>query len=392
MFSPLGRCLTFNATASGYLRGDGCSGITLKFGDLPDERDAVWRGSMVGQNGKSATLTAPNGLSQEDVVWKAIREAKTTPPESCVWSCHGTGTSLGDPIEVGAVRKIQNREHRSTILLMVTNKTHTGHLEGGAAMTSLIAATFQVKSACAVPILHFRQLNPHLEQNLFDASFNNELNSYSYTQGNVHISSFGFGGTNAHAVLWGENVYDAPSSKELFQRRLWQMSPPEVRVNGSDPSQWEWDGPDRDILPGDRYTIEMNPDDPPNAPQRWFKEVCAGEPDDGLDDTYYITGPFNQWDVEKMDDGPVTGLRTLIVTVPLSGVVEFRFLKNGEDGESIYPETDKCTRKLTHILGPSKDDDGREKHTWLAEGAPGSLMKIDLFICRSMRSVMWMPA
>eukprot|EP00913_Durusdinium_trenchii_P010706 g10045.t1 len=139
-----------------------------------------------------------------DVIWKAIREAKISPVESCVWSCHGTGTSLGDPIEVGAVRKIQNKEPRDTTLIVVTNKATTGHLEGGAAMTSLIAAVFQVKSSLAVPVCHLRQLNPHLDQTGFQAFFNSELGSYNYSQGIVHVSSFGFGGTNAHAIFWGE--------------------------------------------------------------------------------------------------------------------------------------------------------------------------------------------
>ncbi|CAJ1362740.1 unnamed protein product, partial [Effrenium voratum] len=383
------RCRTFNATAGGYMRGDGCSGLTtLKPGDLPEEREAIWRGSMVGQNGKSATLTAPNGIAQEEVIWKAMREAQISPSQSCVWSCHGTGTSLGDPIEVGAVRKVQNKEQRDTTLMVVTNKSQTGHLEGGAAMTSLIAAVFQVKSSMAIPCCHLRQLNPHLDQTGFRAVFNSELGTYHYSQGNVHVSSFGFGGTNAHAIFWGEDVYHAPTNTELFQKRLRQMSPPEVRVNGSDPALWDWDGPDQLILPGDKYSIEMNPDDPANAPQRWFKEDTGGEMDDGEEDVYCISGSFNDWDIEEMEDGPVCGLRTITLRVPASGQVEFRILKNGNDNEVIYPADDKCSRKLTMIYGPSAE----AKNTWLAEGIPGSQMKIDFFTCRGIRSINWMQA
>jgi len=388
------RCRTFNATAGGYMRGDGCSGLTLKPGDLPEERDAIWRGSMVGQNGKSATLTAPNGIAQEDVIWKAIREAKISPTESCVWSCHGTGTSLGDPIEVGAVRKVQAKEPRDTTLLVVTNKSQTGHLEGGAAMTSLIAAVFQVKSSLAIPCCHLRQLNPHLDQTGFNAVFNSELNYYNYSQGIVHVSSFGFGGTNAHAIFWGEDVYHAPSNAELFQKRLRQMSPPEVRINGSDPALWDWDGPDTLILPGDKYSIEMNPDEPANAPQRWFKEDTGGEPDDGEEDFYCISGAFNDFAYESMEDGPVTGLRTITVKVPASGQVEFRIFKNwNENGSNqvIYPGADKCTRKLQVIYGPLSEDQA-PKNSWLAEGIPNSFLKIDFFCCRGIKSINWMEA
>merc|ERR1719410_689822 len=66
------RCYTFNETANGYMRGDGCSAVTLKYGELQGERDAVWRGSRVGQNGRSATMTAPNGIAQEEVIMKAM--------------------------------------------------------------------------------------------------------------------------------------------------------------------------------------------------------------------------------------------------------------------------------------------------------------------------------
>mmetsp|Transcript_4190 Transcript_4190/g.13113 ORF Transcript_4190/g.13113 Transcript_4190/m.13113 type:complete len:946 (-) Transcript_4190:145-2982(-) len=393
MTSPIGRCLTFNASAGGYMRGDGCSGMTLKYGELVEERDAIWRASQCGQNGRSATLTAPNGLAQEDVIWKSLREANIKPPESCVWNCHGTGTSLGDPIEVGAVRKVQIKQERSTTLLVVTNKTHTGHLEGGAAMTSLIGAVHQVKMACAIPVVHFRQLNPHLEQSSFDAVFNDNMNSYRYTQGNVHVSSFGFGGTNGHVIFWGQAVLATVADVEtLIANRLRKMAPPEVRVNGTDPSQWEWDGPDKDVKLGDKYTINLSSDEPLDTPVKWVKEEDALALEDGEDDNYYITGPFCDWESEKMEEGTVTGMRTITLEVPDSGLLEFRFLKNGEEDEILYPPVDKCARKNAPILGPKKEDKGLEKNVWCIESEPGSAVKIDLFICRGKRSLMWMPA
>mmetsp|Transcript_19785 Transcript_19785/g.57398 ORF Transcript_19785/g.57398 Transcript_19785/m.57398 type:complete len:942 (-) Transcript_19785:53-2878(-) len=389
MCSPIGRCLTFNASAGGYMRGDGCSGMTLKYGYLPEERDAIWRASFCGQNGRSATLTAPNGLAQEDVMWKSIREAKITPPESCVWNCHGTGTSLGDPIEVGAVRKIQKKEERSTALAVVTNKTHTGHLEGGAAMTSLLGAVHQVKLACAIPVVHLRQLNPHLENSAFDAFFSSEMGTYYYGQGNVHVSSFGFGGTNGHVIFWGQAVLASPADVEtLIARRLLKMPPPEVRVNGSDPSMWEWDGPDKDIKMGDKYTITLRSDEPLDTPVRWVKEEDGAAIDDVDEDIYFITGPFCDWETERMEDGPVTGLRTITLEVPESGILEFRFLKNGEEDQVICPDVDKCTRKSAPILGPKKEG----KTVWCVEADPLTSMRIDLFISRGKRSIMWMAA
>jgi len=389
-----GRCKTFDEAANGYMRGDGCSGVTLKFGLLEDERDAVWRASKCGQNGRSATMTAPNGIAQEELINKTLREGKMSAVESCIWCCHGTGTSLGDPIEVGGVRRVQVKEKRSTTLLMVTNKTHTGHLEGGAAMTTIIAATLQVKNACCIGICHFRQLNPNLEQTQFDMCINSELNNTLNTQNNIHISSFGFGGTNGHAILWGLSHIDVQDVPTMVKRRLQKMAAPEMRVNGSDPSEWEWDGPDMDAKPGAKWKVTFTSDQALDAAVQWVKEQDGAEPEDTDEDDFYcITGPFIDWDSERMEDGDVTGLRTYTAEVPNSGSLIFQFLKNGDDTEKLYPPVDQCGRKTAPVLGPSdaKDDPEKEKNTWYVAGVPGSFVKIDLFICRGLRSVNWTP-
>jgi polyketide synthase-associated protein len=396
MNSPIGRCLTFNATASGYMRGDGCSGITLKCGHLPEERDAIWRASFCGQNGRSATLTAPNGLAQGEIIQKAYMEGEIKPVESCVWSCHGTGTSLGDPIEVGAIRRIHIKESRPFTLTILTNKTNCGHLEGGAAMTSLIAAVWQIKKAYAIPCVHQHTLNPNLEQSAFDAFYNSELNvvrdptiSKRFTQNIVHISSFGFGGTNGHVIMWGQSPCDTPNVPSAIRHRIRSMQAPEVRVNGNDPTAWEWDGPDIFAKPGEKYKIDFDLKAPYEGAQNWQKVDDAPDPDDEEDDFYCIVGPFNEWDADRMGDGPIVGMRTITLEVPESGELEFRFLKNGEEDQVIYPEVDKCTRKTGKVLGPASADEGKEKYTWLAEAPPGAEMKIDLFACRGKKAVMW---
>jgi len=363
----------------------------MKYGALKGESDAILRATQVGQDGRSASLTAPNGPSQYEMIARAVKEARMTPPESTVWECHGTGTSLGDPIEVGAVRKIHIKSDRATTLIVTSNKTHTGHLEGGAAMTSLIGAVHEIMLAAAIPVNHFRQLNPHLEQSSFDAFFNDSMNSYRYNQGYTHVSSFGFGGTNGHVVFWGQAVLATPFDiEELFANRLKKMMPPEVRVNGSDPSLWEWDGPDKDVKRGDKYVITLKSEDPLETPIKWVKEQDGDAADDGDDDYYMITGPFCDWEGERMEEGAVTGLRTYMAEVPENGLLEFRFLKNGEEDEVLYPPMDKCSKKTAPILGPAKEDKGREKNVWSVEGAAGSTIKIDLFVCRGKRSLMWM--
>ena len=163
--------------------------MILKYGDY-EQASTIYRASQVGQDGRSASLTAPNGPAQEEIISRAIREAKMTPPESTCWECHGTGTSLGDPIEIGAVRKIQRKVPRSEPL-MSSNKTNIGHLEGGAAMAAMVKSVLTVQQGQCLASLHVRQLNPHLEHTVFDAFFETERSSFAAERGHAQISSFG---------------------------------------------------------------------------------------------------------------------------------------------------------------------------------------------------------
>eukprot|EP00747_Dinoflagellata_sp_TGD_P162612 gnl/TRDRNA2_/TRDRNA2_180392_c0_seq1.p1 gnl/TRDRNA2_/TRDRNA2_180392_c0~~gnl/TRDRNA2_/TRDRNA2_180392_c0_seq1.p1 ORF type:complete len:954 (-),score=214.32 gnl/TRDRNA2_/TRDRNA2_180392_c0_seq1:100-2961(-) len=386
MSSPIGRSLTFNESASGYMRGDGCSGIFIVYGNQA-EKHCIARGQMVGQNGRAATLTAPNGPAQEEVILRAMKESTIQQPESALWDCHGTGTSLGDPIEVGAVRKVIIKFPRDDPLMMGTMKTYIGHLEGGAAMTSVLKACLQVVHAVSYPIAHFRVLNPHLESAEFSMFIVDCFTQQAVqTQVNNHVSSFGFGGTNAHGIFWGERLTDPPDVPTLWMKKIRQMSPPEVRVIGSSPDEWECDIPDADSKPTDKWTIAFDPDDPPDVPISWSKEDA--DPDDDDDNmSYSIVGNFNDWQSEMMEVGEVPCLNVAIVEVPNSGVVEFRFLKQGEPDLVMAPAFDKCNKKAAPIIGPKKD----LTNSWCIRGEPGSEMKIELLVSRDLRSVMWLP-
>ena len=139
MLSADGRCKTFDSSADGYGRGEGCGVLVLKH--LSDaERDgdrvlAVIRGSAINQDGASAGLTAPNQNAQETLVTAALKEAGAQPHEVAYLEAHGTGTSLGDPIEVQAAAKVlgQGRD-RQQPLLIGSVKTNIGHLEAAAGM------------------------------------------------------------------------------------------------------------------------------------------------------------------------------------------------------------------------------------------------------------------
>lgn len=387
MFSIIGRCSTFNQSADGYMRADGCSGLTLKWGSETEQRYALWRGSAAGQNGRSATLTAPNGLAQEDVIWKAIRDASITPPESGGWSCHGTGTSLGDPIEIGSMRKVQNKHPREQSLIVNTNKTNTGHLEGGAAMTSLISAVLQLKQSKANPVIHLNVLNPHMEGSSFDGFFNSELNSTNLNNTHFHVSSFGFGGTNGHACMHGENQYLVSDPRRMFMKRLGLMSPPEVRPIGKDPTSWETDGLERLTKAGDVYSVTITTADDASKPIKYvLEQEGLGDDFDANDTSYSIIGSFNGEEPLVLEDGDVPGLRSIIVEVPDSGELEFNFVQTLEPEKVLGPSSNRCRRKTGQILGPAEG----VVNTWLIVAEPGSDMRIDLFTNRKMIGLNWL--
>lgn len=386
MGTKIGRCLTFNESADGYLRGEGCNGIIISYGsegDKEEKRLALLRGSAGGQDGRSASITAPSGPAQERVVWQAIRDGQMRPPESTIWECHGTGTTLGDPIEVGSVRKVQIKERRHEPLLITTMKTTTGHMEGGAAMSSIIRCVLQVSRTRTVPGLHLNVMNPHLDHGTdFECRINNENQIFPYSQGHTQVSSFGFGGTNGHMIFWGRNIYGSTiSPSKRFVDKLKTAPLPRIIAKGKNPADWESDWPDPNGKPGEIYSITFTKGEE-DAPVKWEKE----EPEDTPKAWYALTGNFNSWSDDRMREGDIDGLWLLDCDVPQSGVLEFRVLENGESEKVIAPAKPKCTSRNAKLLGPSPDLKG----SWAIEASPGSSVQVEVLINKELKSVIWM--
>jgi hypothetical protein len=283
------------------------------------------------------------------------------------------------------MRKVQNKTPRDQPLCVNTNKTNTGHLEGGAAMTSLIAAVLQLKQAKVNPICHLRVMNPHMEGQGFDGWFNNELGSTGLQQTHYHISSFGFGGTNGHAVLFGENQNLVSDPRRMFQRKLGMMSAAEVRPIGKDPDAWETDGLYRVAKPGDVYSVTITKEDDAARSKVYVLESEGlGDDCDPNDTSYSLV--FNGEDALVMDDGDVQGLRSIIVEVPESGEIVFNFVQTLEPEKVLAPATDRCSRRTAKISGPATDLTNR----WCIVGEPGTDMRIDLFTSRGFMALNWL--
>jgi len=205
MLTSNGRCFTFDHSADGFARGEGIGSIKLKW--CEDDVDSMNRlailiGCCVNQDGRSASMTAPHGPSQQEVIKSSMREGGLTPNMMTLAECHGTGTALGDPIEVGALRGVM-RSDRTAPILKTSAKTNIGHLEAAAGLAGLIKCIKMLEHSFGAPNIHLSILNPHLDVQGYPVYFETEGMDFGANSGLTGVSSFGFGGTNARADVWG---------------------------------------------------------------------------------------------------------------------------------------------------------------------------------------------
>ncbi len=208
MLAADGRCKTFSADADGYVRGEGAAIVVLKrLSDAIADGDnvlAIIRGSAVNQDGRSNGLTAPNGPAQQSVITKALENAGVPPARISYVEAHGTGTSLGDPIEVNALKEVlMNGRLPEQPCWIGSVKTNIGHLEGAAGIAGLIKVVLAMQHKEIPPHLHFTKLNPEI---LIEGTpISIPVQGRQWPEGKyprlAGISSFGFGGTNAHAIV-----------------------------------------------------------------------------------------------------------------------------------------------------------------------------------------------
>jgi acyl transferase domain-containing protein len=203
-----GRCKPFDAGADGFVRGEGCGVVVLKrLSDAVAAGDpvlALIRGSAVNQDGRSAGLTAPNGLSQQAVIRQALAQAGLQGHQLSYIETHGTGTTLGDPIEVEALSAVigpQQRPDHECVLGGV--KANIGHLEAAAGIASLLKVVEAFRRELIPGQLHLRVLNPHISLAGTPFVIPTANRSWPRTTRRRYagLSSFGFGGTNAHVVM-----------------------------------------------------------------------------------------------------------------------------------------------------------------------------------------------
>ncbi|HEX9984336.1 MAG TPA: SDR family NAD(P)-dependent oxidoreductase [Thermoanaerobaculia bacterium] len=221
MLSPDGKCKTFDKSANGYVRGEGCGAIfikTLAAAEADgDHVYAVIRATAENHGGRVTTMTAPNSVAQTELLIEAYEKAHIDPSTVGYIECHGTGTGLGDPIEIQALSKAFSELYKRNDKTvgdtphcgLSSVKTNIGHLETGAGIAGVLKVLLSMKNKQIPANLHLQEVNPYINLKGTPFYIADKLTTWEAPNGadgkplprRAGISSFGFGGANAHIVL-----------------------------------------------------------------------------------------------------------------------------------------------------------------------------------------------
>ena len=227
--SRSGACRSFDAAADGFARGEGCGIVVLKrLEDALANGDRILgllRGSAVNQDGRSTGLTVPHGPSQQIVLRRALARAGVAPQQVSYVEGHGTGTPLGDSVELQALAQVYaGGRTQGDPLRLGSVKTNIGHLEAAAGMASLIKVLLAMRHGTLPPQLHFREPNPNVDWAQLPLRVVTEAEPWPAEASPriAALSAFGISGTNAHVIVeepphpTEEPENDRPDREHLF--------------------------------------------------------------------------------------------------------------------------------------------------------------------------------
>merc|ERR1719174_2870093 len=244
MLSADGRCKTLDASADGYVRGEFCGALCIESAEAAEATQSdnslpvAVLGTAVNQDGRSSALTAPNGPAQQMVIRSALQHKSLDGGDVSLLQMHGTGTPLGDPIEVGALNAVlMDKRVDEHPLTLAAGKSGIGHTEPGAGAAGLIHSIEALINAASAAVVHLTSVNPHLHQ-IIGSKEKSKFNLPKISLGISHnvgdgdvvggVSSFAFQGTNSHAILGcgSFSVYNKEDSSLSWQpQRCWVVPP-----------------------------------------------------------------------------------------------------------------------------------------------------------------------
>jgi myxalamid-type polyketide synthase MxaB len=231
MMSPKGRCATFDAEADGYVRGEGCGMLVLKrLSDALKDGDsiqAIIRGSAVNQDGRSSSLTAPNGLAQQAVIREALQDGGLSAGDITYIEAHGTGTPIGDPIEMNSLGEVLQDSHSMERPCLVGSvKTNIGHLEVASGVAGMIKVILAMQHREIPPHLHLKKINEYIPMDRLPLKIPTSRTPW-VTDGaprRAGVNSFGFGGANAHIILEEAPTSSATVETHADEYHLFKLS------------------------------------------------------------------------------------------------------------------------------------------------------------------------
>jgi iturin family lipopeptide synthetase A len=207
--SVLGRIRSFDDSADGVVGGEGCVAVLLKpLAKAMADHDnivAVVKGSASNQDGNSVGITAPNVLAQEEVIQQCWKQGGIDPETVSYWEAHGTGTKLGDPIEVDAItRAFRKFTTRKQFCALGSVKANIGHLDAAAGIAGIVKTALALQHKMLPPQIHFDKPNLRIHFEESPLYINDKLTpweNFSAGPRRAGVSSFGMSGTNCHVVL-----------------------------------------------------------------------------------------------------------------------------------------------------------------------------------------------
>jgi len=349
MLTHAGRCFTFDQSGDGFVRGEGQASMYIKQSTREDySRLNMLCGSCMNQDGRSASMTAPHGPSQQECIRASLREGAIDPSQIQIQELHGTGTALGDPIEVGALRATMmtvNGKVRDRGLVKTSSKSNIGHTELTAGLCGLMKCVLLGINACAAPNVHLRLLNPHIDYHAYPVFFTSEYVDQGHPCGYNGVSSFGFGGSNARGDVWARAL-NGPRT--------------------TNPPEWLFDL---------SYTRIKQMADVFGEIENATKDVVAIQADGGLteydgdylvgnpfssDNEFFLEGSFNGWAKSvKMTFDEEKETWSCPITLGDTRVEHFRINVNGYSDAQIFPTKQDALREQVRVLGPGTAPPGQ---------------------------------
>jgi len=387
MLSFIGRCFTFDSSADGYGRGEGSASLVMQRGRY--SRDDLFpgiSGTHVNSDGRSATITAPNGPAQQRLLRAVMSESGVKAGSVDVYEAHGTGTMLGDPIELGAVKKVMQVD-RTQPLLTTCAKTNTGHMEGGAGISGFLKCCLMVMHGECGPNQHLRLVNPNLDTEGFPQYLITDGVALQHDTAYIGVSSFGYGGTNAHCQAFGHNALTSRGMSDKFldkqvARKFFSAAAPLIDMSSSNWEEWKTDGVPHLTGSLDKvYDVELTSTNRAIWREVVEPELCSYE------GPYYLTGSFNDWEMLEMQPSEEVPHLFAAKLRLLDDAETFQIVLQQDPSLTFFPAEEQCVKRAADVRGP--DVQPSKDVAWLIKGKPGDIFIVEFYNTPEASSVTW---